>query len=53
MGTDWARIAQWDGAKWQVQPDWYQSRKANLDPLVAEYSAKYAKDKNIKPRSCS
>ena len=53
MGTDWARIAQWDGAKWQVQPDWYQARKANLDPLIAEYSAKYAKDKNIKPRSCN
>lgn len=53
MGTDWARVAQWDGAKWTVQSDWYQARKSNLDPLVQEYAAKYAKDKNIKPRSCS
>ncbi|MCL1961197.1 MAG: ABC transporter substrate-binding protein [Desulfovibrionaceae bacterium] len=52
MGTDWARIAQWDGAKWVVVSDWYQARKANIDPLVAEYAAKYAKDKNIKPRVC-
>ena len=52
MGTDWARIVQWDGAKWALQPDWYQARKENIDPLVKEYSAKYAKDKNVKPRSC-
>ena len=52
MGTDWARIVQWDGAKWTLASDWYQSDKTHIDPLVKEYAAKYAKDKNLKPRSC-
>ncbi len=53
MGTDWARIVQWDGGKWNITSDWYQSDKSLIDPLVKELSAKYAKDKNITPRSCS
>jgi branched-chain amino acid transport system substrate-binding protein len=52
MGTDWARIVQWDGAKWKITSDWYQSDKSLIDPLVKEYADKYAKEKNIKPRSC-
>ncbi|RYF63964.1 MAG: ABC transporter permease, partial [Comamonadaceae bacterium] len=52
MGDDWARIVQWDGGKWELKSDWYQSDKTYIDPLVKEYSAKYAKDKNIKPRAC-
>src|SRR3546814_20818607 len=27
MGTDWARIIQWDGGKFKVVSDWYQSDK--------------------------
>ncbi|MVT38085.1 ABC transporter substrate-binding protein [Acidovorax citrulli] len=53
MGTDWARIVQWDGGKWNLASDWYQADKTHIDPLVKEYAAKYAKDKNIKPRNCS
>ena len=52
MGDDWARIVQWDGAKWNITSDWYQSDKSFIDPLVKEYAAKYATDKNIKPRAC-
>lgn len=52
MGTDWARIVQWDGSKWNITSDWYQADQALIDPLVKEMAAKYAKDKNIKPRSC-
>lgn len=52
MGDDWARIVQWDGGKWEIKSDWYQSDKSFIDPLVKEYAAKYAKDKNIKPRTC-
>ncbi|RZL48067.1 MAG: ABC transporter permease, partial [Variovorax sp.] len=52
MGDDWARIVQWDGGKWEVKSDWYQSDKKFIDPLVKEYAAKYAKDKNIKTRNC-
>ncbi|MDZ5455390.1 ABC transporter substrate-binding protein [Azohydromonas lata] len=53
MGTDWARVAQWDGAKWNVTSDWYQADKSLIDPLVKEASAKYAKDKGLKVRSCN
>lgn len=53
MGTDWARIAQWDGTKWNVVSDWYQGDKSLIDPLVKEYAEKYAKEKNIKVRSCN
>jgi branched-chain amino acid transport system substrate-binding protein len=52
MGTDWARIVQWDGGKWNITSDWYQSKKTHIDPLVKEYAEKYAKEKNITPRKC-
>lgn len=52
MGTDWARIVQWNGSKWDIKSDWYQSDKKFVDPLVKELAAKYAKDKNITPRGC-
>lgn len=53
MGTDWARIAQWDGAGWKVVSDWYQADKSLVEPLVKEYAEKYAREKNVKPRSCT
>lgn len=52
MGDDWARIAQWDGSKFEVKSDWYRSDKSIIDPMVKEYAAKYAKDKNITPVKC-
>ena len=53
MGDDWARIVQWDGSKWETKSDWYQSDKSYIAPLVKEFAEKYAKDKNLKTRSCS
>ncbi len=53
LGTDWARIAQWDGAKWKVTSDWYQADKTMIEPLVKEYADKYAKEKGVKVRSCN
>ncbi len=53
LGTDWSRIAQWDGSKWTVVSDWYQADKSMVDPLVKEYAEKYAKEKNVKTRSCT
>ncbi len=53
MGDDWSRIAQWDGSAFKVVSDWYQADKAVLDPLVKETSARFAKEKNITPRSCN
>lgn len=52
MGSSWARIAEWDGAKWSVVSDWYQGDASIIEPMVKELAAKYAKEKNIKPRSC-
>jgi branched-chain amino acid transport system substrate-binding protein len=52
MGDDWARIVQWDGSRWEVTSDWYQADKSFVAPLVKEYAEKYAKDKNVKPRTC-
>ena len=52
LGTDWARIAQWNGSKFEVVSDWYQADKSIVDPLVKEYGEKYAKEKNIQVRDC-
>jgi len=53
MGGDWARIIQWDGAKFQVTSDWYQADHSIIDPMVKEQAARYAKDKGIEPRKCA
>ncbi len=52
LGTDWARIAQWNGSGWDVVSDWYQADPAMVQPLIAEYGEKYAKEKGITVRSC-
>lgn len=52
LGADWARIAQWNGTKWEVVSDWYQADPSVVDPLVKEMSARYAKEKGITPRTC-
>lgn len=52
LGADWARIATWDGGKFVVTSGWYQADKSIIDPLYKEYAEKYAKEKNIQPRSC-
>ena len=52
-GDDWARIVQWDGAKFQLVSDWYRSDKAVIEPLIKEAAAKYAKDKNVTPVTCA
>lgn len=52
MGADWARIVQWDGKKWDVTSDWYQADPQMVGPLVKEMAEKYAKEKNITPRTC-
>ncbi len=52
MGDDWARIIQWDGGKFNIVSDWYQSDKKFVDPLVKELAAKYATEKKITPRKC-
>lgn len=53
MGDDWARIIQWDGNKFTVVSDWYQSDKKYVDPLVKSEAEKYASEKKITPRDCA
>lgn len=53
MGTDWARIAQWNGSKFEVVSDWYQGDQALVAPLVKEYADRYASEKKVTRRDCS
>ena len=53
IGADWARIAQWNGSKWDVVSDWYQADAKVVGPLVKTYAERYAKEKGITPRSCN
>ena len=52
-GDDWARIITWDGAKFQIKPDWYRSDASIVTPLVKEFAEKYAKDKNLTTVKCA
>lgn len=52
MGDDWARIIQWDGSKFNVVSDWYQSDKQYVEPLIKELGAKYANEKKLEVRTC-
>lgn len=52
MGDDWARIIQWDGKKFEVVSDWYQSNKDFVQPLVDEWGDRYATEKKLTRRNC-
>jgi branched-chain amino acid transport system substrate-binding protein len=47
------RVQQWDGKEWKVISDWYTARSAEIDPLVASVSQKYAADKKIEAKCAS
>lgn len=51
MGSTWARIETWDGAKWNVGNDWYQADEAVIKPMVKAGAAKYLADKKMSPRA--
>jgi branched-chain amino acid transport system substrate-binding protein len=52
MGYDWARIIQWNGKKFDIVSDWYQSDKKFVAPLVKDLAAKYATEKKLEVRKC-
>lgn len=52
MGDDWARIIQWNGSKFDIVSDWYQSDKKYVEPLVKDLAAKYATEKKLEVRKC-
>ncbi|MGB3837341.1 ABC transporter substrate-binding protein [Castellaniella sp.] len=53
MGTDWSRIIQWDGKKFNVVSDWYQSDPKFIKPLVQSLGEKYAAEKKLPVRDCA
>ncbi|MEZ5605625.1 MAG: ABC transporter substrate-binding protein [Burkholderiaceae bacterium] len=53
MGSTWARVQTWDGAKWVIGDNWYQADEALLKPMVKAGAAKYLADKKLTPRAAS
>lgn len=53
-GPGLAAIQQWDAKtkKWSLITDFVASDRAIIDPLIAEDSAAYAKENNLKEREC-
>ena len=52
-GTRAGRIQQWDGAKWTIISDWYQSDDKVIKPMVDAAAKKYADEKKLAVRDCS
>jgi branched-chain amino acid transport system substrate-binding protein len=50
MGSSWARVETWDGAKWNVGADWYQADEQILKPMVKAGADKYLADKKLSRR---
>ncbi|MEJ8826872.1 ABC transporter substrate-binding protein [Variovorax humicola] len=50
MGSTSARIETWDGAKWNIAPDWYQADEQIIKPMVKAASDKYAAEKKLSRR---
>jgi len=53
MGSTWARVETWDGAKWNVGADWYQADEQILKPMVKAGADKYLGDKKLTRRDPS
>ena len=53
MGSTWARVQTWDGKKWNINPDWYQSDEQILKPMIKAGSDKYLADKKLQRRAAS
>jgi branched-chain amino acid transport system substrate-binding protein len=50
MGSSWARVETWDGAKWNVGADWYQADEQIIKPLAKAGADKYLADKKLTRR---
>ena len=51
MGSSWARVHTWDGAKWNMGADWYQADEQILKPMVKAAADKFAAEKKISRRT--
>ncbi len=52
-GTRAGRIQQWDGTKWNVISEWYESDDKVIKPMVEAAAKKYAEEKKLPIRDCS
>ena len=50
LGSSWARIHTWDGAKWGFSSDWYEADNSILKPLVKASADKYLGEKKLSRR---
>lgn len=51
MGSAWARVHTWDGAKWNFTSDWYQADEQIIKPMVKAAADKYAAEKKLTRRT--
>ena len=51
LGSSWARVHTWDGAKWNFSSDWYQADDAIIKPLVRTSADKYLAEKKLQRRT--
>ncbi len=50
MGSTWARVHTWDGAKWGDMSEWYQADDQIIKPMVKASAEKYASEKKLTRR---
>ena len=53
MGSTWARVETWDGAKWNIAPEWYQADEQIIKPMVKVAAEKYAGEKKLTHRDAA
>ncbi|RQO62402.1 ABC transporter permease [Paucibacter sp. KBW04] len=51
MGSTWARVHTWDGAKWNFSSDWLQADEQIIKPMVKSAADKYAGEKKLERRA--
>ncbi len=51
MGSTWARVQTWDGAKWSFTSDWLQADDQIIKPMVKAAADKYAAEKKLTRRT--
>lgn len=51
MGSAWARVHTWDGAKWVFTSDWLQADQQIIKPMVKAAADKYAAEKKLTRRT--
>lgn len=51
MGSTWARVQTWDGAKWSMSSDFIEADSSIIKPMVKAAADKYITDKKLERRT--